>query len=239
MRSQDDEPLALRRSVRWRLPDIEGRTCIFDNLAANAIPPTALIVALAGPDINPQEQMRRLNRLLRSRYEALGWPPEFVCAAEYRSVDDVLSRLRCCQEQVVHIAGHMGDDGLQVGGKVVTAIDLAVALRESDVRLVVLNGCEGGKPASPVASAYLTLADRLVRDARIPEVVAHRCKITESDALAFGEAFHAAFFNSNDGFEPARSALSGRKAGSPLLRYSPLVISQRKLAGSHAGRSDL
>jgi hypothetical protein len=232
--SQDDEPLGVRRPVRWRLPDVDGRACVFDSIAENAIPPTALILALAGPVINPQEQMRRLNQLLRSRYEALGWPPEFVDAAVCRSVGDVLSRLKSCQEQVVHIAGHMGKDGLQVGGERVAANDLTRALRESDVRLVVLNGCEGGRPASPVASAYLTLADRLIRDAGIPEVVAHRCKISEEDALAFAEAFHTAFFNSNDGFGPASSAVQGRKAGPTLLRYSPVVISQRELAGSHA-----
>ena len=233
--SQDDEPLAVRRPVRWRLPDVDSRPCIFDSIAANDIPPTALILSLAGPDINPQEQMRRLNQLLRSRYETLGWPPEFIAAVECRSVGDVLSRLRGCQEQVVHIAGHMGGTGLQVGGEPVAAIDLAAALRGSDVRLAILNGCEAGKSISPVASAYLTLADRLIRDAGIPEIVAHRCKISEGDALVFAEAFHAAFFSSNDGFEPARAAVQGRKAGSGLLRYSPVVISQRELAGSYAG----
>jgi hypothetical protein len=131
----------------------------------------------------------------------------------------------------------MGDGGLQVSDQLLPANELAGALRKSDVRLMVLNGCEGGKPASPLASAYLTLADRLVRDACIPEVVAHRCKISESDAQRFGEAFYAAFFNGDDGFEPASAAVSGRKSGSSLLRYSPVVISQRELAGWHPSGS--
>lgn len=234
--SQDDEPLAVRRPVRWHLREIRGRACVSDSIAKKAIPPNALVLALASRNINPQEQMRRLKLVLRSRYQALGWPPEFVGEFECRSVNDVLSRLRGCQEQVVHITGHMGAAGLQVGGELLQAIDLASAFRASDVRLVVLNGCEGGKSKSPVASAYLTLADRLIRDADIPEIVAHRCKISESDALAFAEAFYTAFFRSDDGFDPAKSAMEGRKAGPSRLRYSPVVLSQREPSGSSALR---
>jgi hypothetical protein len=225
--TQDDEPLAVRRPVRWRLPEAESRTAIFDDVAANAVPPTTLVLSLAGSDINSQEQMRRLNTLLRLRYETLGWPPELVSALECSSVSDVLVKLNCCQEQVVHIVGHMGDAGLKVGDELLPATELTTALRRSDVRLLILNGCEAAKPGSQMASAYLTLADRLIRDAGVNEVVAHRCKISEADALAFAEAFHFAFFNSNEGFDCARSAMSGRKAGSQLLRYSPVVLSQR------------
>ena len=225
--SVDDEPLGVRRSVRWRLPEARVRDCIFNMIAKNTIPPTTLILSLANPDINPREQVRQLNDLLRAKYRDLGWPPELVSTFECQSVADALSRLRGCREHVVHIAGHMGSDGLQTGGKQVTARDLTGVLRASDVRLAVLNGCEGGKSASPVASSYLTLADRLIRDAGIPEVVAHRCKISETDALEFSKAFYASFFDTDDGFDTARSAVSGRKAGPPLLRYSPVVISQR------------
>jgi hypothetical protein len=236
--SQDDEPIAVRRPVRWRLPDVHCRPCVFDSIAANNIPPTALILSLAAPDINPSEQLRRLNQRLRTRYEVLGWPPEFVDAIECRNMNQVLERLHRCQAQVVHFAGHMGGEGLQVSGELVRANDIAAELRVSDVRIVVLNGCEGGESTSPVASAYLTLADRLMRDAHIPEIVAHRCKITESDAINFGEAFHAAFFNNKDGFDPSKSALEGRIAGSSLLRFSPVVISQREAAGSLIGGRD-
>jgi hypothetical protein len=227
--SQADEPLAVRQPVRWRLLDANCRPSIFDSVGAQSVPPTALILALDGRDIKPSEQKRHLHQLLRSRYDALHWPPELVASVECHSVDEVLSRLRNCEEQILHIAGHMGGAGLEVGGKLVPAIDLAAALHGSDVRLVVLNGCEAGKPTSPLATAYLTLADRLIRDAQIPEVVAHRCKITEDDALAFAEAFHTAFLSSKQGFDPARAAVQGRKAGSNLLRYSPVVISQREL----------
>lgn len=97
------------------------------------------------------------------------------------------------------------------------------------MRLVVLNGCEGGKSTSPVAVAYRTLAERLIRDGKVPEVVAHRRKISEKDALEFAKEFHRAFFDRKEGFEPARAARVARKAGSPALRYSPVVISQRQV----------
>jgi len=226
--TQDDQPIAARRPVRWHLPDVDTRTSVFDSIASNAIPPTTLILALAGPNINPGEQVRKLDGLLRGRYETLGWPPEFVTYGECEKGEDVLQRLRGCQQQVVHLAGHMGRDGLQVGNDVVDSGAMADALRESDVRLVVLNGCEGGKPKSLVAVDCLTLADSLIRDANVAEVVAHRGKISESDALAFAEVFYAVFFDSSDGFEPARAAFKARKAGSPNLRYWPVVISQRK-----------
>nr|WP_041756049.1 TIR domain-containing protein [Bradyrhizobium sp. ORS 278] len=231
--TEHDEPLAVRRPVRWRLHDVVTRSCIFQGIASNSNPPATLLLSLPSPDINPSGQVRRLRDALRSSYDQLGWPPELVVTYEGAGVDDVLSRLRGCQEQVVHIAGHMGDAGLQIRDEILSASVLAAALRKSDVRLLVLNGCEGGKPASPLALAYLTLADRLVRDACIPEVVGHRCKISESDAQSFGESFFAAFFSREDGFEPASAAVSGRKSGSKLLRYSPVVISQRELAGRH------
>jgi hypothetical protein len=126
----------------------------------------------------------------------------------------------------------MGGDGLQVGDDRIAPITLTNELQESDVRLIVLNGCEGGKPASPVAVSYLTLAERLVRDGRIPEVIAHRNEISESDALAFAKAFHTEFFSSKDGFDPARAVFKARRAGSECLRYSPVVISQRQVWSS-------
>jgi hypothetical protein len=224
-----DEPIAVQRPVCWRLPDVDTRPSVFDSIASNAIPPTTLILALPGRNINPGEQGRQLNELLRSRYEDLGWPPELVSYPECKNASQVLSYLRRCRQQVVHIAGHMGGGGLQVGEEQIGAIELASALQESEVRLVVLNGCEGGKSTSPVAVAYRTLAERLIRDGKVPEVVAHRRKISEKDALEFAKEFHRAFFDRKEGFEPARAARVARKAGSPALRYSPVVISQRQV----------
>jgi hypothetical protein len=231
--TQHDQPIAVRRPIRWRLADVDTRPSVFESIPSNAMPPTTLILALAGPNINPGQQARQLNELLRARYEELGWPPELVAHFECQKREDVLTRLNHCQRQVIHLAGHMGGEGLQVGNDRVDAHELAEALRESDARMVILNGCEGGKSTSPVAVDYLTLTERLIRDAAVPEVVAHRNKINDSDALNFAKAFHTAFFDVNDGFEPARAAFKARKAGSAYLRYSPVVISQRRVHSAY------
>jgi CHAT domain-containing protein len=121
----------------------------------------------------------------------------------------------------------LGPTGLQVGDELVEPDVFAALLNDSEVRLVVLNGCEGGRVSSPLAVEYLTLADRIVRDGRVSEVVAHRVKITDADALAFAILFYNAFFGKSGGFDPARAAFHARKAGSLRLRLSPVVISQR------------
>jgi hypothetical protein len=228
-----DQPIAVRRPIRWRLAEVDTRPTVFESITSNAMPPATLVLALAGPDINPGQQVRQVSELLRAHYDALGWPPELVAHFECQNRDEVLLRLHRCQRQVIHIAGHMGGEGLQVGTDRVDATEFAEALQESDARLVILNGCEGGKSTSPVAVDYLTLTEHLIRDAAVPEVVAHRSKINDSDALNFAKAFHHAFFDGKDGFEPARAAFKARKAGSPYLRYSPVVISQRQVRSSY------
>ena len=225
--SHQAEPIAVRRPTRWRLPDVEARPSVFESVASQDIPPTTLVLGLDGPGINVQEQTRQVVELLRDRYEDLGWPPEFVTREERKSVEEASKLLQACQDQVVHIAGHMGGEGLQVGDDVLDQKRLAGALQNGDTRLVVLNGCEGGKTETPLAVDYLTLADRLIRDAAVTEVVAHRGKISESDAQAFAKAFHTAFFSGEDGFDTARAVFKARRSGSDALRYWPVVISQR------------
>jgi hypothetical protein len=224
-----DPPIAVRRQVRWRIESVDTRPTIFEDVVSNDIPPRTVILSLDSRNIDPGEQTHQLNELLRDRYEALGWPPELVIHEERCNRRNVLFWLSSRRVQVLHIAGHMGGDGLQLGDDRIDPITLTNELQESDVRLIVLNGCEGGRPTSPVAVSYLTLAERLVRDGRIPEVIAHRNEISESDALAFAKGFHTKFFDSKDGFDAARAAFEGRRAGSERLRYSPVVISQREV----------
>ena len=226
--SQDDEPLATRRSVRWRLNKIDARRTVFDSLKDNTFPPATLLLALSNPGINPEQQTRQLHELVRSHYEALGWPPELVASKNCDSVDEVLAELQGCKRQILHVAGHMGGEGFLVKERVLEASRVVNALQQSEVQLIVLNGCSGGGVSSPVAVEYLTLGERLVRDAQVPEVVAHRIEISEDDALAFAREFHSAFFSASDGFNPATATLRARKAGSSALRYAPIAISQRE-----------
>jgi hypothetical protein len=229
--TQDDEPLATRRPVRWRLRKADTRLTALESFIDNALPPAALFLALNNTGINPLDEVNQLRDLVRSHYEALGWPSELVASRACSSPDDVLGALRGHQRQIVHVAGHMGGAGFQVNGQLVEANRLAATLQSSDIRLIVLNGCSGASRSSPVAVDYLTLAERVIRDGAVPEVVAHRTEINEEDALAFAWQFHSAFFSANDGFEPASATLKARKAGSIALRYSPVAISQRAIAG--------
>jgi TIR domain-containing protein len=226
--SQDDEPLATRRPVRWRLKKIDARQTVFDSLKQNAFPPATLLLALNNPGINPEQQTRQLHELVRSHYEALGWPAELVARKDCNSVDEVLAELQGCKRQILHVAGHMGGEGFLVKEQDLDATLVVKALQQSEVQLIVLNGCSGGGVSSRVAVEYLTLGERLVRDAKVPEVVAHRIEISEDDALAFAREFHSAFFSASDGFNPATATLRARKAGSIALRYAPVAISQRE-----------
>jgi hypothetical protein len=223
----DAEPIALRRPIRWRLPGVGTRGCVHQLVSTREIPPTVLALALAAEDVEPTTETRQVAALLRERYQEMSWPPEFIRTVACDSGKDFMTWLNGCRDHVVHIAGHLGPDGLQVGKDLVPAESLAAALSSSEVRLVVLNGCDGGTVKSPLAVEYLTLADRLVRDGHVPEVVAHRAKIAVSDALVFALSFYKTFFRKTGGFDPAQAVLEARKAGSARLRLCPVVISQR------------
>jgi len=89
---------------------------------------------------------------------------------------------------------------------------------------VILHGTQGGTPKSPLAFEYATLAERIVRDGKVSEIVAHRGLLSEVDGLAFARTFYESFFRQ---FDPAQAAYEARKAGSKVLRLSPITISQR------------
>src|SRR5215472_13516980 len=92
----------------------------------------------------------------------------------------------------------------------------------------------GGKSTGPRTVEGLERSRRANRKhGHFSEVVAHRSKINDSDALNFAKAFHTGFFDGNDGFEPSRAAFKARKAGSFYLRYSPVVISQRQVRSAY------
>jgi len=221
------EPLALRRQIRWRLPGVATRKCVHELISTREIPPTVLALALEAADVEPTTETRQLTTMLRDRYREMSWPPEFIRAVKCDNGRDLMSWLNGCRDHIVHISGHLGPDGLQVGDDLVPAESLAIALNNSDVRMIVLNGCDGGTVRSPLAVEYLTLADRLVRDGHIPEVVAHRAKIAVSDALVFALSFYKLLFEKKGGFDPAQAVFEARKAGSARLRLCPVVISQR------------
>lgn len=220
----DAEPIAVRRPISWRLPFEQTRNCLFDDISSGALPPSVLILALDAEDISPQQELRELKSQLDKIYYESFWPQELVRPMVCRNSQELESCLTDCKEQIVHIAGHLNNNGLQVSSEMLKAEDLAKALSNSDVRILVLNGCEGGTPRSPLAFEYATLAERIVRDANVPEIVGHRGLLREDDGLAFALKFYECFFCY---FDPAKAAFEARKAGSNDLRLSPIIISQR------------
>jgi hypothetical protein len=220
----DADPIAVRRPICWRLPFKQTRNCLFDDLSSGALPPAVLILALDAEDISPQKELRELKGQLDKIYYDYFWPQELIRTMVCRTVIELESRLTDCKEQILHLAGHLSSDGLQVSSEILAGEDLTKALSKSDVRMIVLNGCKGGTPRSPLAFEYATLAERLIRDASVPEIVGHRGLLREDDGLAFARNFYECFFRQ---FDPARAAFEARKAGSYDLRLSPIIISQR------------
>jgi hypothetical protein len=218
------EPIAVRRPICWRLPFKQTRKCLFDDLSSGALPPAVLILALDAEDISPQKELRELKGQLDKIYYEYFWPQELIRPMVCNSVQKLESRLTDCKEQILHVAGHLSSDGLQVSSEILAAEDLTRALSKSDVRMIVLNGCKGGTPRSPLAFEYATLAERIIRDAGVPEIVGHRGLLREDDGLAFARKFYDCYFHH---FDPARAAFEARKAGSKYLRLSPIAISQR------------
>ena len=220
----ETKPVAVRRPICWRLPFEKTRKCFFETFSSSELPPTILILALESDDITPEAEQRELKERIDKIYRKNYWPPELIRSRVCKTVQDLESRLTNCMEQVVHVAGHIGSKGLRVSSDILTSEKVARALSNSDVRLIVLNGCDGGTPQSPLAFEYATLAECLVRDGNVPEIVAHRGPLRDDDGLAFALTFYESFFSQ---FDPARAAFEARRTGSEDLEYSPIVISQR------------
>lgn len=224
LENADNEPIALRRPIRWRLPGFKTRNCLFNELSSGALPPAVLLLALDADLITPAKEVRELKSQLDKIYNEYCWPKELIRTMECNSVKELKSRLIGCKEQVVHVAGHLGSGGLQVLSELLAPEGVADALSISDVRLMVLNGCEGGSPQSPISFEYATLMERIVRDGKVPEVVAHRGPLTDDDGMAFACKFYDCYFRK---FDPSLAAFEARKAGSNNLRLLPITISQR------------
>ena len=221
----ETDAICLRRQVRWRLPYRDHRDALVEDLSSRAMPPRWLLVALKGDGIDPEAEIRQVGQTLADLYRAQDWPPEFVKTVACEGDKDVQAQLQGCSYEVVHLSGHMGSHALQVGGDEIASDTLGQWLANSKVRLVVLNGCEGARPRSSVALYSVAMADRIVDLGKVPEVVAHRRPLTDSDSVKFATSFCSAFARS---FDAVAACFEARRAGSEQLRYSPLVISQRK-----------
>lgn len=102
----------------------------------------------------------------------------------------------------------------------------------SDLRLVVLNSCEGAKPSA--ADSYSSVAAKIMQIAEIPSVIAMQFSITDSAAIIFanhfynnlasGESLEQAVYNARLGInEPQEYAALG-KAKSAAEEWATPVL---------------
>jgi hypothetical protein len=222
---RDGEPLALLRPVRWRLKKATTRTSLHQDRTDRALPPSVLLLALAAEDLGtPDREVREVSQLLRGEYRKLAWPDARIETRQVGSADELLRTLTDVRHGIVHVAGHSGYAGLQVGRELVPGEKIAQALNGSDVRLLVLNGCSAAAPRSPLATGTVSLVDLLVTRGRVAEIVAHRNEITDEDAVAFALRFFSEFCRDLD---VGRAVREARTAGSERLQLTPIAVSNR------------
>jgi hypothetical protein len=220
--------VALLRPIRWKLLNLPARPSLHEAREAGALPPGAHLLGLQSPTLGElQRELRRLGEALGNAYERLGWPRARVSYTLARSKAELMASLELMassRKEILHLAGHAGPDGLELDGEHIDAHELAKALGDSQVRLLVINGCSAASPRSPLAKGVISLVDALVRWGRVPEVVAHRTELRDDEATAFAERFYGEFLSALD---LGRAVYEARRSGGEALRLSPVAISQR------------
>jgi hypothetical protein len=169
--------------------------------------PLRLVAFLASPDATgyPPLDLDAGRRIIEQALDGIpGVSPEFYPDATIESLQDALAR----EAHVFHFAGHArfeGDPGTAEGSQagqgflvlqdeggrpfMLPADELAMNLRESGVRLVVLGAGEAGRRDQ--VSAWTGVALSLIR-AGIPAVVGMQYPIRETSATAFYQGFYRA-----------------------------------------------
>jgi hypothetical protein len=221
---KDAEILALLRPVRWKLDDVYTRKSLHESRSERGLPPSVLLVGMNGDSIEAEREVRQVKTILETQFRKLDWPTSRIVTRQVKTGKELLRLLDDTRHGIVHLAGHIGQTGLKVGKERVDREDLARALATSDVRLLVLNGCSGAKPRSPLATGTITLADLLISRGLVPEVVAQRGPVQEDDAIAFAQRFYAEYLRDLD---LGRAVHEARKSGSTAVRLGLVAVSQR------------
>jgi formylglycine-generating enzyme required for sulfatase activity len=166
-----------------------------------AEPPLRMLVVIAEPAgyaaLDGNREWERLRQAL-SGWEAKGW---IVLERLGRATLEELQQKLLNPCHILHFIGHgRFDPGKKEGaivledeagqGRLVTGAKLgAILAAQSELRLVVLNACEGAQAS--MADPFSGLAQALV-GCRIPAVIAMRSRITDQAAIAFAEHFYGA-----------------------------------------------
>lgn len=156
------------------------------------------------------------------------------------------------QKSEYHILHYIGHGDLEDRGEGVLILEdesgsesriaadrLALLLKPTSIRLVVLNGCETGASSRP--DYFLGIAPKLIH-AGIPAVIAMQQNIPDAGAVAFSEAFYTALARSyqvDAALASARQALAQNPPyehvtwGIPILfmRASDGVLFQQRREG--------
>lgn len=217
--------LALLRAMRWTLKNASARSSLHAMRTEREMPPSVLLLELASDLAGPPREIAELSTCIRDEFVRLGWPVSRVRSKRIESPLALLRTLENTRHGIVHLAGHMGPGGVEVAGERVDGEALGRALNDSQVRLLVLNGCGTAEAEAGAESTSLTLAELLVRRGRVPEVVAHRGSILENDAVNFALRFYVEFLLDLD---LGRAVFEARCTGrTSKMRLMPVAISQR------------
>jgi hypothetical protein len=191
---------------RFLAPSVRTPVVRYLSLQAPAVPPPAapplrMVVVIARPagypPLDGERELERLRHAL-SDWVKQGW---LVLEPLERATPEDLQRSLRKSCHILHIVSHgrfdseRGEGALVLEDKdgraqSVTGLWLGEILSaQNELRLVVLNACEGAltSAADPLAG----MAQALV-GARIPAVVAMRSRISDEAAVAFAESFYEA-----------------------------------------------
>jgi hypothetical protein len=176
-------------------------------------PPLRVLVAVSQPqDTQPLDVAAELSGIRR----ALAQLPESVEVEVLESTrrDELLSRLRRSYH-VLHYIGHGVFDGgegyliledAEGHSDPVSAVLLGQMVKNSGLRLVVLNACDTSMTG--LENPFEGLAHQLVR-AGMPAVVAMQTSITEQAAFAFSREFYGAL---SEGWPVEAAVQEGRRS---------------------------
>jgi CHAT domain-containing protein len=171
----------------------------------NATPPIRILAMIASPsdldEIDVEREKKQLEQAVAPLREARLVELTWVRGSTWRDLQRELVR---GPWHVFHFIGHGGFDEKKDEGVIaligedgrrkhfVTASQLATLLEnERDLRLVVLNSCEGGRSSS--SDVFSSTAATLIRKG-IPGVIAMQFEISDMAALEFARTFYAGLF---------------------------------------------
>jgi tetratricopeptide (TPR) repeat protein len=181
-----------------RYVDIPERT-----LPLKIKPPLSILVMISSPeDYAPLEVAHERTNLLEALKELVNEGMINITWMDQPTLPALTEYLLRGQYNIFHFIGHGGFDEQNQDGVLVLEDDfkrgyyasserLAVLLgNQEDLRLVVLNACEGGRTSA--SDPFAGIATTLVRTGSVPAVVAMQLAITDQAAITFARGFYNA-----------------------------------------------